>query len=95
MDTSAPCRFLDPDTHLCTVYQERFTMCRDCKKLTVFHALFSPYLPADCGYVQAFRLRYVLPRALSRVFKRLVGTGGSGSTALRRSRRSSSRPPGG
>jgi len=84
VDTSAPCRFLDRDTHLCSVYEERFRVCRDCKKLTILHALFSPYLPEDCGYVQAYRPTRALARALSRVVMRIFGTEGIESKALRR-----------
>ncbi len=50
-----PCEFLDTATALCRVYPDRFRRCPQCRKLTPFHALFSPYLPEDCGYVRAFR----------------------------------------
>jgi hypothetical protein len=51
----APCRFLDESTRLCTVYENRFTMCRDCHKMTILHALFVSYLPESCGYVRRYR----------------------------------------
>ncbi len=51
----SPCRYLDESTRLCTVYETRFIRCGDCKKMTIFHALFVSYLPAECGYVQKFR----------------------------------------
>ena len=56
IDRSSPCRFLDTETQLCTVYESRLSTCANCKRLTVFHALFSPYLPDDCGYVEKLRI---------------------------------------
>ena len=50
-----PCRFLDTDSQLCTVYDTRLQTCVECKRVTIFHALFSRYLPDDCGYVERFR----------------------------------------
>lgn len=55
IDRNSPCQFLDTDTQLCTVYESRLSTCANCKRLTIFHALFSPYLPDDCGYVEKFR----------------------------------------
>ena len=51
----SPCQFLDTETKLCTVYDYRFKVCPECRKVTIFHALFSRYLPDSCGYVQAYR----------------------------------------
>jgi uncharacterized cysteine cluster protein YcgN (CxxCxxCC family) len=51
----APCRFLDRASGLCTVYNSRFRRCSECRRMTVFHALFAPYLPESCGYVRKFR----------------------------------------
>ena len=84
VDTASPCRFLDPSTHLCTVYPQRFGVCPDCKKLTLLHALFSPYLPETCGYVETYRPWGVLRRALTGLVKRLSGTEGIASKVLRR-----------
>ena len=55
VNKQAPCRFLDTDDNLCTVYTTRFKKCAECHQVTLFHALFSRYLPDDCGYVQKFR----------------------------------------
>jgi uncharacterized cysteine cluster protein YcgN (CxxCxxCC family) len=55
VEYSSPCEYLDEKTHLCTVYEKRFSVCSDCRKLTLYHALFSPYLPSTCGYVRRFR----------------------------------------
>ena len=53
---AVPCKFLDTQTKSCTVYEHRFRICPDCRKMTIFHALFSKYLPASCGYVEEYRL---------------------------------------
>ena len=50
-----PCRYLDIKTNLCTVYENRFKYCLECKKMTRFRAWFYPLLPADCGYVEWYR----------------------------------------
>ena len=50
-----PCRFLDTGSNLCTVYDKRFEECAECRQVTILHALFSRYLPDDCGYVEKFR----------------------------------------
>ena len=55
VDLRSPCRFLQEDTKLCTVYERRFAVCPECRRMTLFHALFCSYLPADCGYVRRFR----------------------------------------
>ncbi|TFG64626.1 MAG: hypothetical protein E4H36_02480 [Spirochaetales bacterium] len=54
-DLSSPCRHLDTKTRHCKVYESRFRVCGDCRKMTIIHALFASYLPADCGYVQRYR----------------------------------------
>jgi len=50
-----PCEYLDEKTKQCTIYKKRFQICRNCEKVTIFHALFSRYLPATCAYVQKYR----------------------------------------
>jgi uncharacterized cysteine cluster protein YcgN (CxxCxxCC family) len=50
-----PCRYLDISTRRCTVYDHRFEACPQCGRMTILHALFVPWLPAQCGYVQHFR----------------------------------------
>lgn len=55
VDPVAPCGFLDPATRRCTVYDRRFQACPDCRRMTLYHALFTPWLPGDCGYVRAYR----------------------------------------
>ncbi len=51
----SPCRYLDLRTRLCRVYDKRFQVCRECRKLRYVHARFSRWLPDSCGYVQWFR----------------------------------------
>ncbi|MCC8073189.1 MAG: hypothetical protein LIO62_03585 [Clostridiales bacterium] len=53
----SPCKYLDTQTNLCTIYDERFKKCNYCGKVTLFTALYNPTLPSDCAYVQIFRLQ--------------------------------------
>ncbi|MDX9802265.1 MAG: hypothetical protein RBT69_13125 [Spirochaetia bacterium] len=55
IDKNSPCQYLDIESNQCFVYENRFQMCPECKKMTVFKALFNSYLPDDCGYVVFFR----------------------------------------
>jgi uncharacterized cysteine cluster protein YcgN (CxxCxxCC family) len=52
-----PCPHLDAGTRLCTVYTARFETCTACRKMTLMHALFSRWLPPECGYVRRYRRR--------------------------------------
>ena len=54
-DFRKPCRYLDISSRRCTVYAERFHACRECRRMTVRHALFVKWLPPRCGYVQRYR----------------------------------------
>lgn len=61
----APCRYLDTETRLCTVYEKRFKVCKDCIKVNIFHALFSGQMPENCGYVLRYRKwRYFIPNPI-------------------------------
>ncbi len=51
-----PCKYLDEETHLCKVYNDRFRKCDRCGKVTLFTALFYPLLPNECAYRKTFRL---------------------------------------
>ena len=55
VDYGRPCRHLDQQSRLCRIYDVRFRACPECRRMTIFHAWFSPYLPESCGYVRAFR----------------------------------------
>ncbi|MGA2640027.1 MAG: YkgJ family cysteine cluster protein [Spirochaetia bacterium] len=52
-----PCPHLDLSSRLCTVYESRFETCAQCRKMTILHAMFVPWLPSSCGYVQHYRPR--------------------------------------
>ncbi len=56
-DWRSPCRYLEVSTRRCSVYADRFRHCPECRRMTILHALFTPWLPADCGYVRRFRPR--------------------------------------
>lgn len=56
IDYSEPCEFLEKDTHLCRVFENRFSKCSNCGSVNLFRALFSPILPPKCAYVQTFRV---------------------------------------
>ena len=48
------CEHLSGDKR-CIVYPDRFRVCKDCRKVGLFNALFTPYLPSICGYVRRYR----------------------------------------
>ena len=50
-----PCVHLDVATRLCTVYENRFEICAQCRRMTLVHALFVKWLPQGCGYVRQYR----------------------------------------
>ena len=50
-----PCVYLDVASRLCTVYENRFAVCAQCRRMTLIHALFVKWLPPSCGYVQRYR----------------------------------------
>ena len=54
-DWRRPCVHLDTRTHLCTVYEKRFELCPQCRRMTLRHALFVRWLPESCGYVRRYR----------------------------------------
>jgi uncharacterized cysteine cluster protein YcgN (CxxCxxCC family) len=54
-DWRSPCRFLDESTRLCTVYEDRFAACPDCRRMTLTHAFFTSWLPENCAYVRRYR----------------------------------------
>ncbi|WP_154651738.1 CxxCxxCC domain-containing protein [Sediminispirochaeta bajacaliforniensis] len=47
-----PCVYLNEENGRCKVYHERFRRMEGCNKMTIFHAMFSGWLPASCGYVE-------------------------------------------
>lgn len=51
--TQTPCRHLDTETGLCTIYPERFKLHPECTQLTTELAR-AGVLPDDCPYVLMF-----------------------------------------
>jgi len=47
--TNVPCPYLDAETHLCTIFKDRFWVNPRC--LTLSQAIAQRVLPADCPYV--------------------------------------------
>jgi uncharacterized cysteine cluster protein YcgN (CxxCxxCC family) len=65
IDLSKPCEYLNEETKRCTIYKKRFQICKNCEKVTLFHALFSRYLPSTCGYVKKYRKwKFISPPTL-------------------------------
>jgi len=65
IDMSHPCPYLVVETGLCMVYDNRFKVCSNCRKVTLFRAMFSSLLPAECAYVQRYRkLKAIIPTAV-------------------------------
>jgi len=56
-DWHRPCPHLDVKSGSCRVYEKRFDLCGACRKMTLVHALFTRWLPPECGYVQHYRSR--------------------------------------
>ena len=56
IDHTKPCEFLEEETLLCSVFENRFRECSRCKSVNLFRALFNPLLPPNCAYAQTFRL---------------------------------------
>ncbi len=52
IDLSEPCSFYDGNTHLCTVYEDRFRKCPRCERVTPLKAAFSRSLPPSCAYIR-------------------------------------------
>ena len=51
-----PCIHLDRITRTCTVYENRLETCTECRRMTLWHALFVRWLPDSCGYVRRYRV---------------------------------------
>ncbi|MGL1892668.1 MAG: hypothetical protein OCD02_13645 [Spirochaetaceae bacterium] len=55
IDMESPCKYLEQCSNHCTIYNDRFKINSDCSKINLYQALFNPYLPSSCGYVQKVR----------------------------------------
>lgn len=51
-DLSSACEYLDTETNLCKVYDNRFKICKRCNKVNLIRAMFASYLPSTCAYVR-------------------------------------------
>ena len=56
INDKAACKYLDAQTKLCRVFDQRFVKYNRCGKVNLFRAMFNRYLPPDCAYVQTFRV---------------------------------------
>jgi len=56
VDFHSSCDFLDKETRLCKVFENRFNKYQYCSSVNIFRALFHPLLPSTCAYVRTFRL---------------------------------------
>ena len=64
INTNRPCAYFSVETGLCMVYENRFKVCSDCRKVTLFRAGFSSLLPESCAYVRRYRrLKALIPTA--------------------------------
>lgn len=55
----APCIHFEESTSLCTVYGERFKVCKDCSKMTLFKAMFDDSIPQSCAYAEWARQHHL------------------------------------
>ncbi|MCL2825937.1 MAG: hypothetical protein FWD72_00860 [Eggerthellaceae bacterium] len=55
VDFDDPCEYLDTQTHLCRIFEDRLKVNKYCGSVNLFRALFSPFLPPTCAYVRTFR----------------------------------------
>jgi len=51
----SPCEYLTEENMTCRIYEDRFKVCDQCKKMTLFRALFASYVPEECAYYKKFR----------------------------------------
>lgn len=65
---STTCPHLGPDNR-CSVYSDRFKVCPSCHRMTVFNAMFTPWLPPQCAYLQWAKRHHIrLARRVSWAF---------------------------
>ncbi|MGD1818576.1 MAG: hypothetical protein ACPKOI_01650 [Pleomorphochaeta sp.] len=57
VDLDSYCENFDIKTKTCKIYAKRFIDSVRCKKVTLAKAMFAPYLPPTCGYVEWARLK--------------------------------------
>lgn len=59
IDLDSWCEFFDPVAKQCTVYAERFTRSKRCRKMTYLRAMFASYIPETCSYVQWAKTNHI------------------------------------
>lgn len=59
VDLDSYCEHYDLKTKTCKIYAHRFIDSVRCKKVTPFKAMFAPYLPPSCGYVEWAKLLHI------------------------------------
>lgn len=59
IDLDSYCEHYDLKTKTCKIYAHRFVDSVRCKKVTPFKAMFAPYLPPTCGYVEWAKLLHI------------------------------------
>jgi hypothetical protein len=70
--TDVPCEYLDTETNLCMVYQNRHEKVPDCMSLTPDLVRILSWLPKDCAYLAYVRRNDTIAavRAASNIRKR-------------------------
>ncbi|MDT4760978.1 hypothetical protein [Sphaerochaeta sp. PS] len=59
IDLDSWCEFFDPKTKQCTIYAERFTKSKRCKKMTFLRAMFASYIPDSCAYAKWAKANHI------------------------------------
>lgn len=59
IDLDSYCEHYDVKTKTCKIYAKRFVDSVRCKKVTLSKAMFAPYLPPTCGYVEWAKLKHI------------------------------------
>ncbi len=59
IDLDTYCEHYDVKTKTCKIYATRFIDSVRCKKVTLAKAMFAPYLPLTCGYVEWAKLKHI------------------------------------
>ncbi len=58
LDLDHKCRYLN-DEDRCSIYNSRFAINRECKKMTLFRAMFASWIPSSCAYVRWARSHHI------------------------------------
>ena len=56
IELTSPCRYLDEETRLCRVFEDRLRIYSRCKRIHIGKVLFNRSMPPSCAYVRTFRL---------------------------------------